>query len=1000
VKCTCTLRVLAPIAVVLLPFAAVATSTPEPIRVASATELLAAIGPDRTIVLAPGDYDLGAAPHVTTEYVRWEDKNIPAEIVVHDVAGLRIVGPEEGVARLYATPSAGLSFRNVRGLEVKRMTLGRPADIGRFGPTRDAGTLGGPSILDSRDVTIEDVRTLDAGCSPFVLSGVEGARVSRFSDGGCSGIAFSGGSGLRVEGASLRSAVWISGNAKDVVLSHVTVELAAGASAGIDWAVRVTPPAEVLLADVRLVDAITGKVRRQVKHGPFEAAATAEDLGFVLFRGKPKADQFGHLTYPIRLRLEDGREPLAEKAIDMGDIEARSLEVRHLGNASAPVLIAWTDVIQGSGGYQNAFYQLLGPGPADGLLIQGAMPISGHEGGGNGSSDDIEFGFDGGFLTVRTRNEGFDSMDTPAPGWIFAPEWPALPPRMGERRGVDLPVSRGAPRGFSVRGVPTRRARYGPQRGDDGRIPAGVAASRRFAPVARRVAEACSFPRGRREEAPSDRLARGDQLMIGRIIRFAGAAVILTAAAAQAPLLDRLVSDDYDIRLTAGYELESMPAGEREKLLPGLLAAFDDPKKRTDSMHPLILVGSGARPGLRARTHSADAAVRADAVGCLWIIKDGREDDVPTLVEALRDPDQRVRMQAAGGFSMIGPVGLPGLPAVIEGLGSLDNERQSLLLAITEMGPGASSAAPAVLAIHSKPEASESYLRLRPQAIRALGAIHADPALAGPALVPLLGDSDPEIAKSAALSLSALGDGAIPFLARALTSDSAFARGQAADALRRMGTPAAESVRSGYEQAERARVEREAEAAAARVATRDEALAPLPPSVDEGVPLTQTQAIDVGELLLTAHESKEGRRDDVLTIWRKSEAGYRRLLRLRETSRRATYLATIWRQESRTLLQIVRADEEWRLDRFWLVPESGPLREVPLVAPKRGCGAWLAGMGTEEQFCAIVDVTTETPRFGFETDSDDYGSSRVPHWRGTLRLETDDTPRLVVASCN
>jgi hypothetical protein len=409
--------------ILLAVAAATPSPTPRTARVATASELIAAIGPDRTIALAAGDYDVGTLPHTPTAHVRWEGGDVDPRLIVHDVANLTIAGPSEGTARVYASRPTGLRFEKTSGLELRRLAIGREAKILSVGESARDATLRGPEVVDSRNVTIEDLRMLPDGTSQLKLENVDGARVSRWENDRRSGLAVYGGRGLRIDDAHLRSAISILGGAKDGVVAHVTVEIDAGADAEMREALMVDAESEIALEDVRLVDTVTGKVRRHVDRGRAQAqrryGVVPGEVKFRLLRSAPVGADPADPEYLYRLKLADGRQTFSGlRAGERQGLEPSSVRAHRLGNAGSPILIAWEDISQGQGNYQNTYYQVLGPGPNDGVLLQGSRSISGHGGMVFGGSGGIAFAFLGGFLTVREDCREFEMNQVPSPGWV------------------------------------------------------------------------------------------------------------------------------------------------------------------------------------------------------------------------------------------------------------------------------------------------------------------------------------------------------------------------------------------------------------------------------------------------------------------------------------------------------------------------------------------------------------------------------------------------------
>jgi len=94
------------------------------ITVANMTELIQAIGPDRVIRVAPGNYDLSEGYAVKNKYVSWVDEYDGPCPVVKSVSNLALVG--DGVPTLMIKPAYGwvFSFDTCSGIKISGMVFG------------------------------------------------------------------------------------------------------------------------------------------------------------------------------------------------------------------------------------------------------------------------------------------------------------------------------------------------------------------------------------------------------------------------------------------------------------------------------------------------------------------------------------------------------------------------------------------------------------------------------------------------------------------------------------------------------------------------------------------------------------------------------------------------------------------------------------------------------------------------------------------------------------
>lgn len=107
------------------------------IRVSTVDELLAAIGPDRTVILAPGTYDLSAAANyggLSGTYYYWLDTYDGYELVIDGVRNLtiRAEAPDAGDTLISAESRYAnvISFRNSEKFSLVGFTAGHTPDRG------------------------------------------------------------------------------------------------------------------------------------------------------------------------------------------------------------------------------------------------------------------------------------------------------------------------------------------------------------------------------------------------------------------------------------------------------------------------------------------------------------------------------------------------------------------------------------------------------------------------------------------------------------------------------------------------------------------------------------------------------------------------------------------------------------------------------------------------------------------------------------------------------
>ena len=220
-----------------------------------------------------------------------------------------------------------------------------------------------------------------------------------------------------------------------------------------------------------------------------------------------------------------------------------------------------------------------------------------------------------------------------------------------------------------------------------------------------------------------------------------------------------------------------------------------EPSLRMDAANRLgFLRGDAASavPALMAALEDTYEPVRRNAVYALGAIG---ESAVEPLIDALDAESAAFEMEpilhicdAAHG---LGAVGAPAVPALITALeDERENVRAGAAYALAEIGPSAAAAVDALIA-----RLSDESDEVRRHVITALGMIKVPAAKTVPALVSVLEDpADTDLAFFAAQALTRIGPEAaeaVPALAAALMSESAYVRGFSAEALGRIGTPAA-----------------------------------------------------------------------------------------------------------------------------------------------------------------------------------------------------------------
>ena len=197
---------------------------------------------------------------------------------------------------------------------------------------------------------------------------------------------------------------------------------------------------------------------------------------------------------------------------------------------------------------------------------------------------------------------------------------------------------------------------------------------------------------------------------------------------------------------------------------PDLIEALNDPSEpvRLNAAYTLGTIGEPAVPALIVKLSDPDAAARRMAAYALAAVG---EPAVSALTEALQHAEDAVRIEATYALAQIGPAAAPAIPALME---------------------------------RTKDEATE-VRRYLPEALGGFGAAAA-PAV--PGLTDMLdSDTDEQARFEAALALAQIGPAAapaIPVLTTSLRDGNRYVRDNAVLALKRIGTPEAETALFDY----------------------------------------------------------------------------------------------------------------------------------------------------------------------------------------------------------
>ncbi len=232
-------------------------------------------------------------------------------------------------------------------------------------------------------------------------------------------------------------------------------------------------------------------------------------------------------------------------------------------------------------------------------------------------------------------------------------------------------------------------------------------------------------------------------------------------------------------------------------------------------------------PSLTADLQSADALARQRAANALGLHRSAAESAIPALRQALSDPEEPVRVNAAYALAGIGEaaveplvealedgkeayetesilhvadaayalsaLGRPAVPALTAALADpREHIRGAAAFALGDMGPGAADASDALVGL-----LNETSPLLRRHVISALGMIKRPAEVTVPALADVLDENIPETGYVASQALARIGpdaSAALPALVRALGAKGSYTRAFAAETLTRIGS--AEALRA------------------------------------------------------------------------------------------------------------------------------------------------------------------------------------------------------------
>ncbi len=221
----------------------------------------------------------------------------------------------------------------------------------------------------------------------------------------------------------------------------------------------------------------------------------------------------------------------------------------------------------------------------------------------------------------------------------------------------------------------------------------------------------------------------------------------------------------------------------------------ENPDVRSDAADALGMLGESAADAVQRLGETLRdnyEPVRLNAAYALGAIG---EPAVDTLIEKLTDEKDSTRRLAAYGLAAIGEPAVAALSEMMEH--ENDAVRVEATYALAQIGSGA---APAVEALIHR--AKDSKVEVRRYIPEALGGIGPAASSAVPTLIDMLtNDEDVQVRFESALALAQIGPAssdAIPVLKSALSDKNRYVRDNSIHALKRIGTPEAETALFDY----------------------------------------------------------------------------------------------------------------------------------------------------------------------------------------------------------
>lgn len=395
------------------------------LRVTTPRQLLENLGPDRTIELAPGVYDLSTATEVSGPHLAWEEVFDGVAPVVHDLGGLTLRGPETGEARIEIDPRYAdvLTLRRVRDVVLEGLVLGHadlPAQCG-------AGVL---RMEDASAVTVRRTTLFGSGTVGLTLLEVRNGRFEEVTirDTTERWMSLNGSEGVSFERCRFVGPPPASQTDRPIrLVDSWGVEIAdtelvdprAHGGAWIGRYLEADARSSARFRDSRAVDEVTGRTWPLTGVVPLPAEAELPARPYRAPDWTLERAEEEYESRAITLRLADGRSiPLTPKFLGEGQLagglDLTSVRVRSLAPGGL-LLVRWNDLAAGMGLYQSGYYRVLGPAPGDPVLLSGEISHFGKAGMLDASRATFDVRYRDGVLSLREERVTHHSETRPLP---------------------------------------------------------------------------------------------------------------------------------------------------------------------------------------------------------------------------------------------------------------------------------------------------------------------------------------------------------------------------------------------------------------------------------------------------------------------------------------------------------------------------------------------------------------------------------------------------------